>query len=113
MNTIAHHGQCWAFLNTQVKPTQRRPAKSDTHYRSVNISREAGSGGNTIAEDIEDPLLYHAVQHRPRADRGGHRHVGPGGAERILTRRHRISGDPARGPRGLEVEATGEAVNIQ
>jgi limonene-1,2-epoxide hydrolase len=52
MNTITHYDQCWSFLNTQIKPTQRRPAKSDTHYRSVTISREAGSGGNTIAENL-------------------------------------------------------------
>lgn len=52
MNTMTYYDQCLSFLNTQIKPTAKKAAKADTHYRSVTISREAGSGGNSVAENL-------------------------------------------------------------
>jgi len=52
MNTLSYYDQCLSFLNTQIKPAARKAAKTGTHYRSVTLSREAGSGGNSIAESL-------------------------------------------------------------
>jgi len=52
MSSNVYYDQCLSFLNTQIKPSARQAAKSDTHFRSVTLSREAGSGGNSIAENL-------------------------------------------------------------
>lgn len=45
-----HYDQCLSFLNCQIKPNARKPARSGTRFNAVTISRDAGSGGNSIAE---------------------------------------------------------------
>lgn len=53
MNMNVHYDQCLSFLNTEITPKGRKPApKADTVFKSVTISREAGSGGNSVAENL-------------------------------------------------------------
>jgi hypothetical protein len=53
MNTNVHYEQCLSFLSTEITPPGRKPVpKADTAFRSVAISREAGSGGNLVAEKL-------------------------------------------------------------
>jgi len=56
MITSTHYDQCLTFLNCQVKPSARQPVPTDTRFRAVTISREAGSGGNSIAERLVENL---------------------------------------------------------
>ncbi|MEY4387740.1 MAG: hypothetical protein RLY20_3023 [Verrucomicrobiota bacterium] len=53
-----HYEQCLSFLNSQIKPNVRKPAKAGTRFRAVTISRDAGSGGNAIAELLVKRLLH-------------------------------------------------------
>jgi hypothetical protein len=53
MNMNVHYDQCLSILNTEITPKGRKPApKGDTAFKSVTLSREAGSGGNSIAENL-------------------------------------------------------------
>ncbi len=52
MTISTHYDQCLAFLNTEISPRTRAAEKADTHFRSVTLSREAGSGGNSVAENL-------------------------------------------------------------
>jgi len=52
MNLSINYDQCLSFLNTQIKPAARAPAKSATQFRAVTLSRETGSGGNSVAERL-------------------------------------------------------------
>lgn len=52
MNINVNYDQCLSFLNAQIKPNARPAAKSDTRFSSVTLSREAGSGGNSVAEHL-------------------------------------------------------------
>jgi len=56
MTTNVHYDQCLSFLNTEITPKAKPPAKTDTHFRSVTISRQAGSGGNSVAEHLVENL---------------------------------------------------------
>lgn len=56
MATNVHYDQCLSFLNTEINPRSRTPAKPETHYQSVTLSREAGSGGNLVAEHLVESL---------------------------------------------------------
>ena len=53
------YDQCLSFLNTQIKPSAKPPAKVATQFRSVTLSREAGSGGNSVAERLTKLLSEH------------------------------------------------------
>lgn len=66
MNTNFHYDQCLSFLNMEITPsTARPPAKPDSAFHSVTLSREAGSGGNAIAE--------HLIENLQRSNRKGTR----------------------------------------
>lgn len=52
MNAATYYDQCLSFLNTEINPRARPPVRAGTHFRSVTVSREAGSGGNTVAENL-------------------------------------------------------------
>jgi hypothetical protein len=53
MNTNIHYEQCLSFLSTEITPQGRKAVpKADTAFGSVAISREAGSGGNLVAEKL-------------------------------------------------------------
>lgn len=56
MNTNEYYEQCLSFLNTQIKPSTRSTETSDTPFRSVTLSRQAGSGGNSVAERLPGSL---------------------------------------------------------
>ena len=56
MNLNVNYDQCLSFLNTQIKPAARSPAKSATRFRAVTLSRQTGSGGNSVAERLLDHL---------------------------------------------------------
>jgi len=52
MNSNAHFSQCLSFLNTEIEPKVRKAPKPVPGFRSVTLSREAGSGGNSVAENL-------------------------------------------------------------
>ena len=53
MSMNGHYDQCLSFLHTQIAQKGRKAApKPDTAFKSVTISREAGSGGNSVAENL-------------------------------------------------------------
>lgn len=57
MSLNIHYDQCLSFLNSEVAPkVLRKPVKTDTVFKSVTISREAGSGGNSVAENLATSL---------------------------------------------------------
>ena len=56
MNTNINYDQCLSFLNCQLKPVSRPPARVGTGFRAVTISRETGSGGNSVAERLIESL---------------------------------------------------------
>jgi cytidylate kinase len=56
MNLNINYDQCLSFLNCQLKPVSRQPAKNGARFRSVTISRETGSGGNSVAERLIENL---------------------------------------------------------
>lgn len=57
MSLNLHYDQCLSFLNSEVAPkVLRKPVKADTAFKSVTISREAGSGGNSVAENLATNL---------------------------------------------------------
>lgn len=51
-----HYDQCLSFLNSEIAPNARKPARQTTRFRSVTLSRDAGSGGNTVAEMLIEKL---------------------------------------------------------
>ena len=53
MSTNVNYEQCLSFLNSEIAPKDRKAApKADAIFKSVTISREAGSGGNSVAERL-------------------------------------------------------------
>jgi hypothetical protein len=57
MNLNVNYDQCLSFLSCQIKPAgARQPAKSGTRFRAVTLSRETGSGGNSVAERLIENL---------------------------------------------------------
>ena len=54
MNT--RYDQCLTFLNTELKSNARKPVKAATRFRAVTLSRDAGSGGNSVAEMLVERL---------------------------------------------------------
>jgi cytidylate kinase len=56
MITNTHYEQCLSFLNYQLTPGQKKAAKKTVGFRAVTLSREAGSGGRTVAEHLADTL---------------------------------------------------------
>jgi len=65
MTRNPYYDQCLSFLNTEITPRPRPKANSDTRYRSITLSRQAGSGGNSVAE--------HLVANLQRTNRKGAR----------------------------------------
>ena len=49
MNSNIHYDQCLSFLNCQIAPHARKPAPAEMFFRSVTLSRQTGSGGNSVA----------------------------------------------------------------
>jgi cytidylate kinase len=56
MNLSGNYDQCLAFLNCQIKPTSRPTARSGLRFRAVTLSRQTGSGGNSVAARLVDSL---------------------------------------------------------
>lgn len=66
MNISANYDRFLNFVNSQIKPANVRPLEQfETHFRTVTISREAGSGGNAIAGHLIK-LLERADSNAPR-----------------------------------------------
>lgn len=49
MNAISNFDPCVSFLNSQLKPSAREPAKAGQKFRTVTFSRQTGSGANSVA----------------------------------------------------------------
>lgn len=49
MNVISNFDPCVSFLNSQIKPSGREPARPGQKFRTVTLSRQTGSGANSVA----------------------------------------------------------------
>lgn len=56
MNLKINYDQCLTFLNSQINPRSRQSTVAGIRFRAVTISREAGSGGNSVAERLVEGL---------------------------------------------------------
>ena len=61
MNAPTDFGRCLSFINCQLKPNAGAafPDGSKWRWRAVTISRDTGSGGHLVAEDLAEQLQFH------------------------------------------------------
>lgn len=64
MNAPIDFGQFLSFINCQLKPNAQALVPGDTklRWRTVTISRQAGSGGHRIAEELAQLLHLHSPE---------------------------------------------------
>lgn len=63
MNAPFDFGQCLSFINCQLKPTTTGyPAENKPRWRAVTISRQTGTGGHLVAEELALHLQLHGME---------------------------------------------------
>ena len=68
MNEPINFGHCLSFINLQLKPNANAvvPADHKARWRGITISRQAGTGGHMVAEEVANYLRLHARRARHR-----------------------------------------------